>query len=132
MREKMNKFLTLLPESMQTVVKKHAGLLGNYTPESLKNELREYFEKISQEAGGNPDISLQTIQKMVATFKALIELFPDFDAEEKAIAYAAIKYFVDSEDAQLDFEDPFGFDDDLAVLNAALLALDHEEMVVQR
>ncbi|GAB4279394.1 MAG: hypothetical protein Kow0029_23240 [Candidatus Rifleibacteriota bacterium] len=31
-----------------------------------------------------------------------------------------------------DFEDPFDFDDDLAVLNAALIALNREEIVVQR
>ncbi len=132
MNEKIASFLSLLPEGMREVVKKHAGMLDNATADYLEEELQGYLLKIEKNAQTNSNINMEMITKMVAAFKALIKMFPKFDQYEKAIVSAALRYFIDSEDARLDFSDPFGFDDDLAVLNSALLALGLDKMVVQR
>jgi hypothetical protein len=72
------------------------------------------------------------IERMIEVFKQLLKMFVGCDEEERRIVSASLRYFIDAEDARLDFEDPFGFDDDLAVLNSALLALDLEHMVIER
>ncbi|MEW6708460.1 MAG: hypothetical protein AB1403_01440 [Candidatus Riflebacteria bacterium] len=132
MPEKVAKFLNLLPESMRSVVKKHAGMLDSATADYLDEELDDYLLKIKQKANSDININLLMIERMIDVFKRLIKMFGDFDQEERRIVSAALRYFIDAEDARLDFEDPFGFDDDLAVLNAALLALGLEYMVIER
>jgi uncharacterized membrane protein YkvA (DUF1232 family) len=69
---------------------------------------------------------------MVAVFKKLLQSFARLSEADQLIISAAIRYFIDSEDAQNDFAEPFGFDDDLAVLNAALLAVEREDLLVVR
>lgn len=132
MNEKITKFLGLLPESMRTVVKKHAGMLDSATAGYMNEELDEYLRKIKIKSGSNHNLNLLLIERMIDVFKQLIQKFNGFDNEERRIVSAALRYFVDEQDARLDFEDPFGFDDDLAVLNSALLALDLENLVVER
>ncbi|MFZ5949711.1 MAG: hypothetical protein ACOYXC_03335 [Candidatus Rifleibacteriota bacterium] len=132
MPEKVAKFLNLLPESMRSVVRKHAGMLDSATADYLDEELDDYLVKIKQKANSDININLLMIERMIDVFKRLIKMFGDFDQEERRIVSAALRYFIDAEDARLDFEDPFGFDDDLAVLNAALLALGLEYMVIER
>jgi uncharacterized membrane protein YkvA (DUF1232 family) len=132
MSEKINRFLALLPDSMKSVVKKHSGMLDSATADYLAAELEDYIKKIRIKAKDNDNIDMLMIENMVTAFKKVIKLFPQLDDAEKRIASSALRYFIDSEDARLDFEDPFGFDDDLAVLNAALIALNLEDIVVQR
>ncbi len=132
MNEKIARFLGILPESMRSVIKKHAGMLDTATADYLDEELEEYLDKIRKKADSDININMMLIERMIDVFKKLLKMFASFDPEERRIVSAALRYFIDAEDARLDFEDPFGFDDDLAVLNAALLALDLENMVVER
>ena len=69
---------------------------------------------------------------MVATFKKLLLTFRTMPEEQQNVASIAIRYFIDTDDAQNDFSETFGFDDDLAVLNAALLAIGREDLLVVR
>ncbi len=132
MNEKTAKFLGLLPESMRKVVKRHAAMIDSATAGYLEEELNEYLLKIKSKANSDINLNLMMIERMIEVFKQLLKMFVGFDEEERRIVSASLRYFIDAEDARLDFEDPFGFDDDLAVLNSALLALDLEHMVIER
>lgn len=132
MNEKIASFLGLLPESMRAVIKKHAAMLDTATADYLDEELEDYLKKIKTKSNSDININMLMIERMIDVFKRLLKMFPGFDHEERRIVSAALRYFIDAEDARLDFEDPFGFDDDLAVLNAALLALGLEDMVIER
>jgi len=55
----------------------------------------------------------------------------DFDDEARAQIRGAIEYFVLTEDADGDFEDVLGFDDDARVLNTALERIGHSEFSVR-
>lgn len=132
MTNKIKHFLSLLPESMKATVRKHSGMLDDATADYLEEELEKYFEQIKRNSGENKDIDLVLIEKMVEVFKALMKKFPGMDQDEKKITSVALRYFVDAEDARLDFKDPFGFDDDLAVLNAALISMGQEDLIIRR
>lgn len=84
------------------------------------------------ESHTNTCINLPMIERMVAVFKILLASFARLAEGDQAVVSAAIRYFIDREDAQSDFSEPFGFDDDLAVLNAALLAIGREDLLVVR
>lgn len=132
MSEKIDNFYKLLPDSIEAVVKKHMQPIDNATADYLCLELDDYLKQIKKQAEKNKNIDLTLIDRMIKCFKPLLKKFPLMGEDEKLIISAATRYFIDFEDAQSDFNDPFGFDDDLAVLNAALLATGRESMVIQR
>ncbi len=98
----------------------------------MGSDLDAYLKKIVVESRTNAGIDIGLIQRMVAVFKKLLQSFSRLPEGHQFVVSAAIRYFIDSDDAQNDFAEPFGFDDDLAVLNAALLALGREDLLVVR
>ncbi len=90
------------------------------------------MKKIIVESRNNSCIDVPLIERMVVVFKILLASFAKLSEGHQAVVSAAIRYFIDTEDAQSDFSEPFGFDDDLAVLNAALLAIGREDLLVVR
>lgn len=87
---------------------------------------------IVAESRNNSNIDVKLIERMVKVFKKLLHSFSRMAEGDQVVVSAAIRYFIDAEDAKNDFSEPFGFDDDLAVLNAALLAIGREELMVVR
>ena len=132
MEQSLQKFFSLLPENLRNVVKTHSKALDAATADYLAADLDEYMKKIVVESRTNSCIDLPMIERMLAVFKTLLVSFAKLSEGHQAVVSAAIRYFIDSEDAQSDFSEPFGFDDDLAVLNAALLAIDREDLLVVR
>ena len=132
MSDKVENFYKLLPEGIRAVVKTHMQPIDNATADYLCQELDDYLKQIQKRAIKNKNIDLKLIDRMIECFKSLLKKFPHMGEDEKLIISAATRYFIDFEDAQSDFNDPFGFDDDLAVLNAALLATGREAKVIQR
>lgn len=132
MNDKIESFYKLLPESIRKVVEHHMQPIDNATADYLCLELEDYLKQIQKQAEKNKNIDLVLIDRMIKCFKALLKRFPFMNEDEKLVISAATRYFIDFADAQSDFDDVFGFDDDLAVLNAALLATGREQQVVQR
>lgn len=91
-----------------------------------------YLKKVASESLKNDCINLPMVERMVASLRILLQEFARFSDEDRMIISAAARYFLDTEDVQQDFSDRFGFDDDLAVLNAALLAIGREDLLVVR
>lgn len=132
MEKTLQKFYDLLPESLRTVVVRHNQPLDTATADYLRDELKVYRKKAAVESLKNSCIDIELVDRMIDTLKKLLGDFHRYQDGEKAVISAAARYFLDSEDAQLDFSDRFGFDDDLAVLNAALLSINKEDMIVVR
>ncbi|EKD81856.1 MAG: hypothetical protein ACD_39C01604G0002 [uncultured bacterium] len=132
MEKALQKFYDLLPESLRSVARRHSQPLDNATADYLRDELKDYRKKVAAESLKNSCIDLELVDRMIDTLKKLLSDFHRFNDVEKVVVSVAARYFLDSEDAQLDFSDRFGFDDDLAVLNAALLALGKEDLIVVR
>jgi len=122
----------LLPESLRAVVARHYQPLDSATADYLRDELNDYRKKAAVESLKNVCIDIELVDRMIDTLKKLLTDFHRYSDVEKTVISAAARYFLDSEDVQQDFSDRFGFDDDLAVLNAALLAIDKEDMIVVR
>jgi uncharacterized membrane protein YkvA (DUF1232 family) len=128
----LRKFYELLPEGLRSIVACHNQPLDSATADYLREELALYRKKAAAESLKNACIDIALVDRMIDTLKKLLSEFNHFSDAEKAVISAAARYFLDSEDAQLDFSDRFGFDDDLAVLNAAILAIGKEDMLVVR
>jgi uncharacterized membrane protein YkvA (DUF1232 family) len=128
----LQKFYDLLPESLRSIAARYDQPLDRATADYLHDELRSYRNQAAAESLKNGCIDIELVDRMVAALNKLLTDFSRFDDAEKMVISAAVRYFLDSEDAQLDFSDRFGFDDDLAVLNAALLAIGKEDMIVIR
>jgi len=128
----LQKFYDLLPESLRSVAARYDQPLDSATADYLHDELKAYRNQAAAESLKSGCIDIELVDRMVAALNKLLTDFNRFDDAEKMVISAAIRYFLDSEDAQLDFSDRFGFDDDLAVLNAALLAIGKEDMIVVR
>lgn len=132
MEKTLQKFYDLLPESLRAIAARYNQSLDSATADYLCEELDAYRKIVAAESLKNPCIDLELVDRMIAALRVLLKDFHRFNDEEKTVISAASRYFLDSEDAQSDFSDRFGFDDDLAVLNAALLALGKESMLVVR
>ena len=132
MEKTLQKFYDLLPESLRSVAARHSLPLDSATADYLRDELKDYRKKAAAESLKNGCIDIELVDRMIDTLKRLLSDFNRFGEAEKVVISSATRYFLDSEDAQLDFSDRFGFDDDLAVLNAALLAIGKEDLIVVR
>ncbi len=132
MEKTLQKFYDLLPESLRAVAARYNQPLDSATADYLRDELKDYRNKAAAESLKNTCIDIELVDRMVAALKKLLTDFNRFSDAERTVISAAVRYFLDSEDAQLDFSDRFGFDDDLAVLNAALLAIGREDLIVVR
>lgn len=106
--------------------------LDSATVDYLAGELDAYLKLASAASLDNNCIDIAMVGRMVDSMKKLFKDFSHFSDEERMVISAAARYFLDSEDANQDFADRFGFDDDLAVLNAALLAISREDLLVTR
>jgi len=128
----LQKFLGLLPENLRKIATRHSKPLDSATADYLCADLDDYQKKIFAGSKDNPAIDIELIGRMVTTFKKLLQNFRGMPEAHQNVVSIAIRYFIDTEDAQNDFSETFGFDDDLAVLNAALLSIDREDLLVVR
>ncbi len=129
---KIEQVTKLLPEEFNKVFKMHAEDINQETVSFLSEELDLYLAKIRTSAEKNENINLQVVQRMVDVCKHLLTSFSSFDEDERAIITGAVRYFLDENDASDDLSEVFGFDDDLAVLNAVTITLKKPELLIQR
>jgi uncharacterized membrane protein YkvA (DUF1232 family) len=127
--EDLHACLKLIPESYRKKFNELAELLDDSEAKRLKEEIHAYHKQIIKTAEKNIDIDLSLIEKMVNCLDELLEEYVDMKAFEKQLIIGAVKYFIESDDAHNDLEDTFGFDDDLAVLNAVLITLNKPALV---
>jgi uncharacterized membrane protein YkvA (DUF1232 family) len=127
--EDLHACLELIPESYRKKFNEFAELLDNPEAARLTTELHAYHKQIIKTAKENIDIDLSLIEKMVNSLDSLLKDYVDLKSFEKQLVIGAVKYFIEADDAHNDLKDTFGFDDDLAVLNAVLITLNKPPLV---
>jgi hypothetical protein len=125
---------TTLPTRCREVFRSHMELLPLTAVPELTRQVDQYLTLIREEgpAAHNPDLSLATIDRLATALKALCHDYPLLPDAQKPLVIAAVRYFLDPDDAADDLLDPLGFDDDLAVLNSVLLAIGRDDLIVTR
>jgi hypothetical protein len=96
----------------------------------LGNDVDAYRRTLEEHCHEHPKMNLKLVEALAAVCHRLLTCYPGFSPEQRALVVGAVRYFVAEQDANNDADDLFGFDDDLAVLNAVSIAVGHEEFVV--
>lgn len=129
MNEALAKMLEILPDRFAPFIEKHAELSD---PEMKKKELIKYHSDMLSRLASHEQPKKEALLNTVLNASIeLLNLYPDASDKEQIVIMAAVGYFIDEDDVNNDCDDEFGFDDDLAVINAAFLALDKHELIVR-
>ena len=98
----------------------------------LATQVQDYVRFVEQAPDRNPQLSLDLVRRLAAACQALLADYPAYSREHRALVVGAARYFVESTDANNDWQDLFGFDDDLAVINAVAHEVGRDDLVVTR
>jgi len=101
------------------------------TIDKLSESVKTYLTEANTALFENEFIDIKSAEKLAAVSHYLIELMPDLSPEDQKYARAAIKYFLESEDEEHDFESMFGFDDDIEVMNFVLEKIGHSHKKIE-
>jgi uncharacterized metal-binding protein YceD (DUF177 family) len=90
----------------------------------LAEQTRLYFKQLEAMAEDGEVVDLELITDLVIRCERLLdEVDDDMDEEHRRLVQAAVRYFVNDEDADADLESLIGFDDDGAVIEAVAVAI---------
>jgi hypothetical protein len=96
----------------------------------LSEQARVYFKQVEAIANDGEVIDLELVaDAAVRCERLLAEVDDDMPEEERRLIQAAVRYFVNEEDADADLESLIGFDDDGAVVEAVAIALDMQHVL---
>lgn len=79
--------------------------------------LDSYLGNIRAALGSNEFINVELGQKIWQRCHDLVSHYADLDSEGRAAVVGAVRYFVESEDAEDDLDSVIGLDDDAEVVN---------------
>lgn len=105
------------------------------TPDELTElpaVVQMHLDGIGEEQGPSTDV--ETAQAIGDSLLALLAdrtLMSGLDAQERSLVRGAVEYFLLTDDASGDLEDPLGFDDDARVTNWVLEQLDRTDLTVE-
>lgn len=128
--KKLEKMLNILPDHFKPFITKHA-LLADSIPET-KKKLKEYHSELLQQLKLNElEANLPRLKKLEAAADNMLILYQSLSNDEKVVIMSAIGYFLDENDINNDIENVFGLDDDIAVMNAAFMALERLDLLIE-
>lgn len=128
--KKLEKMLNILPDHFKPFITKHAQLADSI-PET-KKKLKEYHSELSQQLKLNElEVNLPRLKKLEAAADNMLILYQSLSNDEKVVIMSAIGYFLDENDINNDIENVFGLDDDIAVMNAAFMALERLDLLIE-
>lgn len=111
------------------------GKLAVSVPEESLSELRDgmrlHLQTAERHLGPAP-MNLALIERMTAALETALNAYGSLSEAHRALLVGAIRYFKENDDAANDLDDPLGFDDDLAVINAVLIEIGLTQLVVSR
>lgn len=89
----------------------------------LTKQVEQYERAFEQESLANEYADLQTAEELADDSRRLLARFDDFNAEQRRIGQAAIRYFVLLEGSNADFDEN-GLDDDAEIMAAVMKYLE--------
>jgi hypothetical protein len=100
-------------------------------PDSLSESVKSYLTEAQDALYKNEFIDMKSANELAVASNYLIELMPSLSLEDQRYACAAIRYFIESDDEEHDFDSIFGFEDDIKVMNHVLEKIGHSEKKIQ-
>jgi len=91
----------------------------------------EYLSHAKTSLKLNEFIDIKSASVLADVCHYLISQFDNFSVNEKKYVVAAIYYFVESDDAEHDFESLVGFEDDIKVMNYVLEKIGHTHKKIE-
>jgi|SaaInlStandDraft_3_1057020.scaffolds.fasta_scaffold123920_1 hypothetical protein len=119
------------PERLPETFYKIADDVDREDIDKLAQSVKSYLIEAQKALYENEFIDIKSAEKLAATSQYLIEVMPSLSPEYQKLAKAAIKYFLESDDDEHDFESIFGFDDDVKVMNHVLDKIGHPEKKIE-
>lgn len=120
-----------VPKKCRELLEKLAQPVPEKKLEELREAMRLHLQSAERHLGPAP-LNLPLIGRMTTALDTALNSYGSMSEAQRALLVGAIRYFVENEDAANDLDDPFGFDDDLAVINAVLLEIGLQHLVVAR
>ncbi|HOT29648.1 MAG TPA: hypothetical protein PLU72_15845 [Candidatus Ozemobacteraceae bacterium] len=121
----------MVPKKCRELLAKLAQPVPEEHLEELREAMRLHLQSAERHLGPAP-LNLPLIRRMTEALDTALNAYGSLSETQRALLVGAIRYFVENEDAANDLDDPFGFDDDLAVINAVLLEIGLSHLSVTR
>ena len=99
--------------------------------DKLSESVKAYLTEAQQALYTNEFIDIKSAEKLAKASEYLIGIMPTLSSEDQKYACAAIRYFIESDDEEHDFESIFGFDDDVKVMNHVMDRIGHPEQKIE-
>ena len=96
--------------------------------ELLIQAISDHMQKIRDALRYNEFLDIQTAERISEILLTLLQRYPNYPKNKRAMIVGAARYFVFSNDAQSDLTSLLGFDDDVAVLNYVLDQIGHSDL----
>ena len=113
-----------LGEDIADIFLKHAEELSIDATAELMLEVNSYLERIEQELTANAVIDLEAATKVSEACKRLLENYRSFPEPTRAAVVGAVRYFLDTADAEDDLSSFDGLEDDVQVINYVIINAD--------
>ncbi len=121
----------MVPKRCRELFEKLAQPVPEEKLEELREAMRLHLQSAERHLGPAP-LNLPLIGRMTAALDTALTSYHSLTETQRGLLVGAIRYFVENEDAANDLDDSFGFDDDLAVINAVLLEIGFSHLSVTR
>jgi uncharacterized membrane protein YkvA (DUF1232 family) len=122
-------FNYLPSEKFRNIINEYAGTY--VSPNILKQQIQKYLKEIEKETLQNEFINLPLAKKIARVCLLLLDVYDQYNEEEKKFINATINYFLHSHDDEEDLYSPLGFDDDAEILNECLRLLKKEDLTIE-
>lgn len=93
--------------------------------------INKYEIRIIDEYSRNEFLNIKLANNIILVFKNLCHEYDNFDISQKKYFIAALRYFIDAEDIDDDFESFFGFEDDAEITNEMLTLINREDLIIE-
>jgi len=98
---------------------------------TLRAELSDYAEHIAAKTADNEMLDASMAENLTRCCEVLLEIAEEADEATKRLVQAAVRYFIDEDDAEPDRGTMWGLDDDAAVCNAVAKHLGRDDLTVE-
>ena len=100
------------------------------SPDLLAEQVRQYLRQLEALADGGEVLDFELATDLASWSERLLdEIDDDMPDENARLVQAAVRYFVNSEDADGDTDSLIGLDDDGEVLEAVAVAIDRAHLL---
>jgi hypothetical protein len=98
-------------------------------PEILAEQTRLYLKGLENLVNGGEVIDLELATDLAVRCERLLDMDDGVCEPHRRLAQAAVRYFIDEQDADSDVESLIGLDDDSSVIEAVALAIGRADVL---